>query len=485
MKLRNIILCIQMAGIFCSCVSEEMLEGPVFTNEEATVNVIISSENVKTRAIDGDGNYQYARPEELVVTKCFVALFDADGNRMGYKEASGMDLTTTTVHGGSAATDTLAYQVNGIKLEGGNVAEKIKDLTIVAIANSKRTDLASFDTYAKLSAATVVEVTDFTALAFDARTLVKAGEIRNYQLDLKNKTDIVIPMTQLAARIDLKFVVNAPEGSNSTTTTTGSWKYTGSEIAGKDKAEMEGLFGTSLTLDEIWGQGWANVLPSTEACVFKIPNSYQKTITTTRLTYLISEVTVKNVETVTRIMLTGTDINPQSVLLRPMEKRAATVDAEGNYTFSFYTYEKNVNATSPLQVSLTGELVKMEETDVYTTERTDYAYYYLTAGSNSIIANWKGMYSTFAYNNQGTEKTTLVDSQKNIGTPTTKSYGFDIIPTTAVGSNTNGVIHGNLYQITAKIKVEDDTEPSVDIEAELTYDVIPWVSKIKDLPVFE
>lgn len=113
----------------------------------------------------------------------------------------------------------IAYKIDNIQAKTGKVR-------IVAIANSTHyEDLARLETTTYENLKGLSETV--SGGTFDASNLVKVGELPSYELNT-TVTSIRVPMTQLAARIDMKFTVDEePETISGTSNTkvTNQWFY--------------------------------------------------------------------------------------------------------------------------------------------------------------------------------------------------------------------------------------------------------------------
>lgn len=113
----------------------------------------------------------------------------------------------------------IAYKIDNIQAKTGKVR-------IVVIANSTHyNELAALKTTTYENLKGLSETV--SGGTFDASNLVKVGELPSYELNT-TVTSIRVPMTQLAARIDMKFTVDEePETISGTSNTkvTNQWFY--------------------------------------------------------------------------------------------------------------------------------------------------------------------------------------------------------------------------------------------------------------------
>lgn len=186
-----------------SCVREELAISPGH-GEEIDISLALQMGDILVSKAIGDEErpYTYAKPEELHISHCVVAVFKLNngmpGDLLDCKEVLAPGLGSTTVN------DTLAYRVSGIRAKTG-------DVRVLVIANSAL-DYSTMKNYADFKRA--IEQTSFTP-AFNPEALVKVG-YKDLTLTMAHgKTDIVVPLMQLAARVDLDFVApKTPGGKN-------------------------------------------------------------------------------------------------------------------------------------------------------------------------------------------------------------------------------------------------------------------------------
>lgn len=198
MSPRNIILMLLLTGLFYSCVDEEFVG---YCLEPASLSVKLNIGNVETKAYGIDQPYTYATAEELYVDKCAIAIFDmekTDKPLIAFKYAqSGSDdfvAYTTTQN------DTLAWGIN-------NIETKARQLLVLAIANlAEAADFGNLPNYAAFTEQITSARFDNN---YDPNTLVKVGAITTTLTPGTN--EIEVPMTQLAARVDLKIKLDLPE----------------------------------------------------------------------------------------------------------------------------------------------------------------------------------------------------------------------------------------------------------------------------------
>lgn len=214
MKLKNILLTVSVAGMLFSCVAEDIIEPAQSKGgTDVTLDLSLKMSDISTTKAIGDANkpYKYAKPEELEVSQCLIAIFRMNGTTPGEllvkpttATISGSTLIPTVI---SMSNDTLAYKIAGVKAKTGKVR-------VLVIANSA---LASTLSALKPNEAyysdfsNAIETTQFTS-TFEAKNLVKVGYFDTDLLPADDKTrELLIPMVQLAARVDLNIIIDLPK----------------------------------------------------------------------------------------------------------------------------------------------------------------------------------------------------------------------------------------------------------------------------------
>lgn len=292
---------------FTACTNEDAIDGPVIA--DGTINVSFSIDGILTKAINEPGS-----PAEYTVNKSTVALFDyvngVPTNCIGF---SGADPTKDGNN---------LYTVSGIDVKSiiG------KPVYVLVLANSDNTYTKEM-TYQQYLADIV------KTESFDPSSLVKVGgKQHTFTKDASSRT-VKVELTQLPARVDVKFAFpNEASGHNCTF-----------EV-------------TSYKVEKV--NRWSNsVLPEYTSSGY----TYNKASEEVDLSWTKEE------------------------------------GASGISTFSFYTYEK-ATASNPVVMTITGELFDGSVTE-------------------------------------------------------TKTYTLNLNPTTTNGGETNGLIHGHLYDVTGNIDI--------------------------------
>lgn len=298
--------------------------------------------------------YTYSTEDEVKVNNVVIAVFSEANGVVGecldYKAVEfteGTSNSTVTVGGKTL----IAYKIENVQAKTGKAR-------IVAIANSAH--------YRELSALTSTTYENLKAYSetvtggtFDASRLVKVGELAECNLKT-GMTSINVPMTQLAARIDMKFTVDEePETVSETADTkiTNQWFYT------------------------------------------------------------VTKLTVKNINQKSDLILFGRDNQYDDAY-----STAKDITLQNGVALPFYTYEKLNTTTSPLSIYVTGDLQKIQVTTTFNEDMTI----------------------------QSVTKGSLIEEEKG------HSYKYENFnPTTALeGCKTDGIIHGNRYELTGKISMK-------------------------------
>lgn len=199
MKLKNIFgLISAMSLILVSCSEESVIDGPdVIGKPDTSFDITLVSGGVETKA--APAGYEYATTEEIKIQTCAVAVFEGDGDSkmVGFKYSAFNGNSNTTYE------QKEAYKVENIETRSGNVK-----ILVVANSTLNEADLKSLDTYAKFKNQSVVYN---EANSFVASSLIKFGEATT-QIGTDVKSEIVVPLTQVAARVDVTYNVKVENG---------------------------------------------------------------------------------------------------------------------------------------------------------------------------------------------------------------------------------------------------------------------------------
>lgn len=335
MKIKEIFLTVcSLMACFTACTNEEAIDGPVVA--DGTISVSFSIDGILTKATEEAGSVA-----EYTVSKSTVALFDY------------VDNVPTNCIGFSNATPTPSgdngnlYTVSGI-----DVKSVIgKPVYVLVIANSDKNYTKDM-TY-KQYMADIIQTESFAP-----SSLVKVGGKQHTFAAAASSRTVNVQLTQLPARVDVKFAFPNEVAGHSCTFNVTSYKI--------DKVNRS----SRLILPE-YGSNYTYNTASEE------------------------------------VALSWTKQENES----------------GISTFSFYTYEK-ATAFNPVVLTITGELF------------------------------------------DGTIKET-------------KTYTLSLNPTSANGGETNGLIHGHLYDVTGNI---DLTTKQVTFAVQVKeWETVNVDAKIKDV----
>jgi len=357
MKIRNILSVLFVGLLFTSCNSEEEVQRGNEDGRDISFSMTLTLGEVTAMTKAGGDiaeGYTYSTEDEVKVNNVVVAIFNEANGTVGecleYKSVAfdgGIPNSTVTIDG----KILIAYKIDNIQAKTGKVR-------IVAIANS-----AHYEDLARLETTTYENLKGLSETVsggtFDASNLVKVGELAAYDLNTA-VTSIPVPMTQLAARIDMKFTVDEEPETVSTTADT------------------------------------------------KITNQWF---------YTVTKLTVKNINQKSDLILFGRDNQYDDAY-----STAKDITLQNGVALPFYTYEKLNTTLTPLSIYVTGDLQKIQVTTTFNEDMTI----------------------------QSVTKGSLIEEEKG------HSYKYeDFNPTTELGGcKTNGIIHGNRYELTGKISMK-------------------------------
>ena len=357
MKIRNILSVLFVGLLFTSCNSEEEVQRGNEDGRDISFSMTLTLGEVTAMTKAGGDiaeGYTYSTEDEVKVNNVVVAIFNEANGTVGecleYKSVAfdgGIPNSTVTIDGKTL----IAYKIDNIQAKTGKVR-------IVAIANS-----AHYEDLARLETTTYENLKGLSETVsggtFDASNLVKVGELAAYDLNTA-VTSIPVPMTQLAARIDMKFTVDEEPETVSTTADT------------------------------------------------KITNQWF---------YTVTKLTVKNINQKSDLILLGRDNQYDDAY-----STAKDITLQNGVALPFYTYEKLNTTLTPLSIYVTGDLQKIQVTTTFNEDMTI----------------------------QSVTKGSLIEEEKG------HSYKYeDFNPTTELGGcKTNGIIHGNRYELTGKISMK-------------------------------
>jgi len=357
MKIRNILSVLFVGLLFTSCNSEEEVQRGNEDGRDISFSMTLTLGEVTAMTKAGGDiaeGYTYSTEDEVKVNNVVVAIFNEANGTVGecleYKSVAfdgGIPNSTVTIDGKTL----IAYKIDNIQAKTGKVR-------IVAIANSTH-----YEDLARLGTTTYENLKGLSETVsggtFDASNLVKVGELAAYDLNTA-VTSISVPMTQLAARIDMKFTVDEEPETVSTTDDT------------------------------------------------KVTNQWF---------YTVTKLTIKNINQKSDLILLGRDNQYDDAF-----STAKDITLQNGVALPFYTYEKLNTTLTPLSIYVTGDLQKIQVTTTFNEDMTI----------------------------QNVTKGSIIEEEKD------HSYKYeDFNPTTALeGCTTNGIIHGNRYELTGKISMK-------------------------------
>lgn len=357
MKIRNILSVLFVGLLFTSCNSEEEVQRGNEDGRDISFSMTLTLGEVTAMTKAGGDiaeGYTYSTEDEVKVNNVVVAIFNEANGTVGecleYKSVAfdgGIPNSTVTIDGKTL----IAYKIDNIQAKTGKVR-------IVAIANSTH-----YEDLARLGTTTYENLKGLSETVsggtFDASNLVKVGELAAYDLNTA-VTSISVPMTQLAARIDMKFTVDE---------------------------EPETVSATADT---------------------KITNQWF---------YTVTKLTIRNINQKSDLILLGRDNQYDDAF-----STAKDITLQNGVALPFYTYEKLNTTLTPLSIYVTGDLQKIQVTTTFNEDMTI----------------------------QNVTKGSIIEEEKD------HSYKYeDFNPTTELeGCTTNGIIHGNRYELTGKISMK-------------------------------
>lgn len=336
MKIKEILLTVcSLMACFTACTNEEAIGGPVVA--DGTISVSFSIDGILTKAAEEAGSVA-----EYTVSKSTVALFDyvngVPTNCIGFSEAPPI----------SSGGDGNLYTVSDIDVK--SVIGKPVYVLVIANSDNAYTKDMTYQQYT----ADIIHTE-----SFDPSSLVKVGgKQHTFTKDASSRT-VNVQLTQLPARVDVKFAFPNEAAGHSCTFNVSSYKV--EKVNGKSQLILP-EYGSNYTHNTASGGEFD-------------------------LTWAKQE------------------------------------NESGITTFSFYTYEK-ATASNPVVLTITGELF------------------------------------------DGTNKET-------------KTYTLSLNPTPVNGGETNGLIHGHLYDVTGNI---DLTTKQVTFAVQVKeWEAVDVDAKIKDV----
>lgn len=211
MKTKNIFLtAISALFIFAACSEEKIIDEPGISGKGDLV-IELSPSSVITKAADTNAGYAYATEQELNVADCWIFVFKGE-DCITSQYFSGADLLATDNNyvdnpgpNGGSQTYKKGYKVTLKGLNHGTY-----DFWVVANPTESNTAYGSCQSLSALKGIIEGGATYKAAFADKADQLVKVGN-KSAKFDANTAANpIQIPLTQLAARVELKVRVDIP-----------------------------------------------------------------------------------------------------------------------------------------------------------------------------------------------------------------------------------------------------------------------------------
>lgn len=500
-------LLILATGLLFSCTADESPENTIPKGEDTTFNLKLSTSSVQplTKAIDAKGNYQYATADELQVGNIVVALFWLDDNGIPGELIECIETTPneTTVDIDNDSKNVLAWEIEGLPAKTGKIR-------VLAVANpngnestgkNDYTDKNTFSTYTDFENA--IEKAVFSP-SFEAKNLVKAGYI-DYIFKANSNNEVIVPMKQLAARIDLNLVVDM-----SSSMTYQEFKYDSAMLEAiklidrsevqKNKYDKNNPYETKIGNTGISIYSWNDkevadkdikgkpfynpftkkiehaYTPNKDVKIAAIDNITLEVITHYETYGLkLNRLTINNIQTQTDLLLTKINTQP----LNPLNDNvwgAEQIVAADTFKLTFYTYEKGFYETDLSEaLNIDFDCTLLKGTSILTQMYEDVLVHALWLCGDPTkdkdygkqLSGWNSYYKDDQFVPLipgGTEISGEPDNEfKEDESQQGKPHKFNIIinpEKSASGTNLSqkGVIHGNLYELT--VNVTDKKAPT-------------------------
>ncbi len=364
MKMKNIFLtAISALFIFAACTEEKIIDEPGVSGKGDLV-IELSPSSVITKAAATNEGYVYATEEELNVEDCWIFVFGENEKYIMSQYFSGDALSETEneyvdipAPNGDSQTYKKGYTITLTGLDYGTY-----DFWVVANpteANGSYESCQSLDALKE-----IIEGGDSyqTTFADKANWLVKVGNKSATFNAATVASPIQIPLTQLAARVELKVRVDIPRQL-----TGGTYEYPGISENGVltvtqiDELTNSHIRNETITSDQLKQQDEAgNYLYTyfghrveisdggTPKAIW-VDDAFTVVKKTEYKGYLLSgiQLTVNDIRIESELKpLPAIDAQCGSSLFQPLEDEISTT-----YLFKFYTYAKE-----DLTISLSGNL---------------------------------------------------------------------------------------------------------------------------------
>ncbi len=450
MKLRNIIS-IVTAGLFMmsSCTDEELIDS---STPDSGLSISLTTKGVMTKAA-ADG-YTHSTPDEIKINTCVIAFFDVNTN-----ERVGFSYNTFEAASGNLEDGRAYYSVSNILVKGGTY-----NMLVLANSSLSQEAIQAANTYSAFKALKET-LQDQGAATFDAANLVKFGE-KEVTINKGEANEIQVELTQLAARIDLSFKVNVPAEEVGTPVVEEKWTMDALKELVTTKNPNTYEPGSSEP-------GECKMHSHTGKWLYVPNNTKTTTITKKSWLFVINKVTVSNVVLRSGAFMSTSETAENANDTKEYLVRDFEVASSGSTTtLPFYTYEKTYNPqANPLTIKVDGNL-KYGTFEEKTVETFSAEYQWISDNGGQ---GWgkKGYFDNKTVISSETkttqEMTKTIDNME-------KSYKLAFNPAKSADCNTNGVVHGNLYDVVGTIDVNTR-------EAKFNWTLKPWNVRHREISV--
>ncbi|RHJ86443.1 hypothetical protein [Parabacteroides sp. AM08-6] len=475
MKLRNLISSIAIAlAIFSSCTDENIIEP---TTSTAKVSIALQPSAIIMKA--GDGTTQWATNEELSVNDCILAIFKGD------------DKVLVKYYGDLSEIGTSEVSTPLYRIEAGEIELDMNTpYHVMVIGNPGANLVSSYESCTtKAAFKEIWEGKD--TYAFDPSNLLKFGELDATITEAANPV-ITVPLTQVAARINLRVTTELP----GKTLVKGPYYESldgkielDSLVKTLTDAEIERLFPGAEKQQNISGESIKNgefYYGNRKVTAGKMSNGYKGYKIPNYQAYKIHEYRKYVLEIKT---LKIDNIRTRAIAVEPAQDENTYLimgyeptlnSLLGQYVF--YTYERVDQTSSPLTVVISGDLYQanVKEKTLVTTDwwifnaKNKVSLDYKGSDELSVETGWGFSETYFFAESKGDNwqeveggETIVDDGEKELKAVVDK-LSFTIEPKKGIPEtcHTDGVIHGNLYDVNAKmVKMPPiPTENSLDVE---------------------
>lgn len=208
-----------LASAFTACVNEIPVGGPD-SGRPGELSIVFAVGDAQTRATSAsEGNYEYATDKEVQINNFHVALFDATSDAVIKSEdvtAPGQNLENEEDWRGGKKTYKVSFTDISVKDHPSVYA------IVIANYNNKFDQAGeTIDFSACENLTDYNKVVKETAAFSDATLLMKVGKSASTSISLGKTNEVIVPLTQLTARIDFKGVVVGEEPTKALSTKAG------------------------------------------------------------------------------------------------------------------------------------------------------------------------------------------------------------------------------------------------------------------------